>query len=393
MRFSVKSLLIMLFTNFAALADNGVVTLQVKVPDNTPKDAVLTLGGDFNAWSLQDKNYRMTRRADGSYSYRFQAFPKGKVLHYKVTRGSWDRVEIDGNGGNRENRHYVVKAGEQSVVVEVADWQDLSTKQAPSTVVGRVIIKDIQLPTFAGKRKVRVYLPPDHGSGNKRYPVIYMADGQNLFDKATTVAGEWQMDELMEKFHHEQPQLASIVVGIDHAGDNRRAEYSPFDFDVSFFAKDEGKGGQFADWLVNYLKPMIDMTYRTKPQREHTTFMGSSMGGLIALYIGVKHQDKFSRIGALSSAVLYPLVKDNLVNFITQTGKSQSMKFHFDIGDQETGLMTPGIYQDNQRLYEALSKAGFGADELRYQVIVGGVHSEDSWRSRTADILQWLNGI
>ena len=366
------------------------VTFVVSVPDNTPKDAKLSFGGDFNNWNPKALGYRLTKMPDGTYRYTFKNLTQGKVLHFKLTRGSWETVEIEQDGGNRENRYYQVKKGKQLVSISVKDWRDLSNKKPPSTVVGHLELLDIELPTFAGIRKLRVYLPSEYHKTTKLYPVIYMSDGQNLFDKALSNAGEWQMDELMEKLASEGSDLTAIIVGIDHAEENRAQEYIPFTYQGRW-GKGNGKGKEWADHLVNHIKPLIDQKYRTKSDRNNTTIMGSSMGGLISCYTALLHQDKISKAGCISSAFLKRLVKSNMLDFIKATGKKYPMKIHLDMGDQEFGLFGENILNETQEVYSTLIESGFSENEIRYQVIEGGVHSEDNWRLRTENIIKWLN--
>jgi len=187
------------------------------------------------------------------------------------------------------------------------------------------------------------------------------------------------------------------VVAIDHAGDNRRMEYLPFShegkiaptIDANNLAKAKGK--EFADWLVHELKPNIDQRYRTKPDREHTSLMGSSMGGLIACYTALRHQEVISKAACISSAFLKRLVGSHFIDYIKHTPKRQPMKFHIDMGDNEFDLFGDNILKETQEVYEALLSAGFKKQELRYQIILGGTHDEPSWRSRTEDILLWIN--
>ncbi|WNC72303.1 alpha/beta hydrolase-fold protein [Thalassotalea psychrophila] len=390
-------LLISIISLCACSPNNSEITLIVKVPENTPQHSKLTLGGDFNSWDPTADGFEMTAKGDGIFEYNFPTFEKGKILNFKVTRGSWDTVEISDTGANRDNRNYTVSGHTQVINIEVADWTDLSTKEAPSTVVGTVVVEDIELPTFKGQRKVRIYLPPHYKDSNERFPVIYMTDGQNVFDDKTANAGEWQMDELMEKFAENGSALTSIVVAVDHAGDNRRMEYLPFNDDdkvahgIDGKHLAEAKGAEFADWLVNELKPSIDKQYRSKPEREYTSLMGSSMGGLISCYTALRHQEVISKAACLSSAFLKRLVGSHFIDYIKQTPKKYPMKFHIDIGDNEFGLFGDNILKETQEVYEELLLAGFNKPELRYQIIQGGTHDEPSWRSRTEDILLWLN--
>ncbi len=373
--------------------------LIVKVPENTPPNAKITLGGDFNSWDPTTKGYELTAKGNGIFEYSFSSFEKGKILNFKVTRGSWYTVEIAANGANRENRNYTVTDQLQRINIEVADWADLSSKKAPSTIVGTVILEDIALPTFAGERHVRIYLPPHYKSSTARFPVIYMTDAQNVFDSKTANAGEWQMDELMEKLAVSGSPLTSIVVAVDHAGDKRTMEYLPFVHGNLSEQKHktgtlvQGKGREFADWLVNELKPYIDQTYRTKPEREQTSVMGSSMGGLISCYTALRHQQAISKAACLSSAFTKDLVSSHLVDYIKATPKRFPMKFYMDIGDNEFGVFNKDILKETQEVYDALLSAGFDRKELRYQVIKDGTHDETSWRNRTENILLWLNNL
>lgn len=364
------------------------VTFIVSVPGSTPAQARLSLGGDFNGWNPANPRYQMTRLDNGQYQYLFKKVKPGTVLNFKVTRGSWQTVEIDADGSNRDNRAYLVSEQDQTIVDKVEDWADLSNKEAPSTIVGEVITEQIELPTFSDKRTLRIYLPPNYHTSTQRYPVIYMPDGQNIYDKKTATAGEWQIDELMERLAADNSKLTSIVVGIDHADENRRDEYMPFRYSWSLFS---GKGEEYADWLAFSLKPYIDKKYRTLPEREHTSMVGSSMGGLISCYTVLKHQAVFSKAGCLSSAFLKRLVSEHWLDYIKQSNKQFATKFYMDMGDNEFGLFGQDILNETQDVHNALVKAGFSNEDVNYQVIKGGTHDESSWRNRTLDVLTWLN--
>src|SRR5690606_36165183 len=140
-------------------------------------------------------------------------------------------------------------------------------------------------------------LPPDYETSAKYYPVLYMHDGQNLFDVRTSFSGEWKVDEHLDSlFLLGDP--GCIVVGIDNGGTNRINEYSPW-VNPQYGG---GQGDQYIEFLIETLKPYIDQNYRTLPDAEHTGIMGSSMGGLISYYGGLTNQNVFGRIGAFSSS-------------------------------------------------------------------------------------------
>jgi predicted alpha/beta superfamily hydrolase len=179
----------------------------------------------------------------------------------------------------------------------MANWQDYRDIQTGNghTVVGNLkLLTSLKSPQLENQRDILVYLPPSYESESRRYPVLYLHDGQNLFDAATSFAGEWQVDETMEALSEEG--LEAVVVGIPNAGAARLDEYSPF-HEENYGG---GLGDQYLAFITQAVKPLIDTDYRTLPGREHTGIMGSSMGGLISLYAFFRHPEVFGFAGALS---------------------------------------------------------------------------------------------
>ena len=145
------------------------------------------------------------------------------------------------------------------------------------------------------KRDILVYLPRSYATSDRSYPVLYMQDGQNLFDQETSFAGEWQVDEAMERLAEDEA-LEAIVVGIPNAGESRLAEYSPF-ADRRFGG---GKADAYLRFVLGTVKPLVDRKFRTQRERESTGIAGSSMGGLLALYAFFEYGESFGRVGAVS---------------------------------------------------------------------------------------------
>ena len=147
--------------------------------------------------------------------------------------------------------------------------------RAPSSATNVVVLEhEFSIPELNRPRKLRVYLPPDYATSERRYPVLYMHDAQNLFDDATSYAGEWGVDETLNELFDKQG-FALIVVGVDNGGEKRMNELSPWpnqDFGAA-------EGRQYMDFLVDDVKAYVDEHYRTLPDQEHTAIMGSSMGG------------------------------------------------------------------------------------------------------------------
>src|SRR5688572_6790801 len=159
----------------------------------------------------------------------------------------------------------------------------------------RVFVPPLQMPAVGHARQLRVYLPPDYKAGSRRYPVLYMFDGQNLFDESTSYAGEWGVDETMDALARDAG-FSAIVVGIDHGNELRINELIPY-WNVRFLPN---LGEAFLDDLVHAVKPFIDTNYRTLPDRGHTAIIGSSLGGLEADYAIRRYPQVFGRAGVFS---------------------------------------------------------------------------------------------
>ena len=168
------------------------------------------------------------------------------------------------------------------------------------SVVGNLqIAPNVWSPQTQNKRHVLALLPPSYHQSDKRYPVIYMHDGQNLFDHVTSFAGDWQVDETMQKLSQEG--LEAIIVGLNNTGEDRLKEYTPF---VSQ-RLGGGHGKQYLDFLIDTVKPTIDRDFRTCPTPEHTGIVGSSLGGLISLYAFFARSDVFGLAGVMSPSLWF----------------------------------------------------------------------------------------
>ena len=218
---------------------------------------------------------------------------------YKLTRGNWSKVESTFDGkdiGNRELRIF----RDTSIVLVVAGWKDDFKSMAFAKMHTRstqVFIMDTAyyMPQLNRTRRIWLYLPKDYALSGKRYPVLYMHDGQNLFDEFTAGFGEWGVDECLDSMHNKG--LDCIVVGIDN-GPHRLNEYNPYEFEK--FGK--GEGNFYIDFLVKTLKPYIDVHYKTLKDQKHTFIAGSSMGGLISMAAVMRYPKIFGGAGIFSPA-------------------------------------------------------------------------------------------
>ncbi len=255
-------------------------------------------------------------------------------------------------------------------------WHDYlsHTGRSHHSIVGTLkILPDFHSPQLNNHRPVVVYLPPSYSHSDRRYPVIYMQDGQNLFDRAASFAGqEWQVDETLERLSGEG--VEAIVVGIYHAGEERIHEYSPFQWHTH-----EGRGDLYLRFMAETLKPAIDRDFRTRAEREHTGVLGSSMGGLISLYAFFHHPQMFGFVGSLSPALWYG--SGAIYQYVRYTAFAPG-KIYLDHGTKENSA---------RRMNELLIEKGYQPDKnLRYVVETDGEHSESAWARRLPEALRFL---
>jgi len=258
--------------------------------------------------------------------------------------------------------NYRIKAG---TIVDIYPFFGAAT----GTVT---LVSNIYSPQLANSRSLRIYLPPSYNTNTlKRYPVLYMHDGQNLFSTTTAFGGvEWRVDETINQLVGTGAMDEVIVVGIDNTAD-RINEYTPC-CDPQYGG---GKLGQYEAFIINTVKPFIDQSYRTLSSKQNTAIMGSSLGGLASFYIGRDRPDVFSKSGGMSSSFWWnnqALVK----TVVAATGKVAG-KFYIDAGTSNDGLT------DTTAMRDALVADGYvqGVD-MYYYVAQGASHNEASWAAR-----------
>jgi predicted alpha/beta superfamily hydrolase len=232
-------------------------------------------------------------------------------------------------------------------------------------------------PQLRNRRGVDVYLPGSYGEGRRRYPVVYMQDGQNLSDPAIAFCGNtWRLDEGL-------PWLAArgiepIVVGV-HNTPGRLAEYSPFP-DPKHGG---GDGDRYARFLIDTVKPRIDDEFRTRRDRDGTVVAGSSMGGLISLYLFFRRPSPFGRAAALSPSVWFGA--KGILGFVERARATRG-RIYLDVGTEE-GADT---LANARALRRVLRRKGFRRDTLRYVEAEGHRHREADWAWRAPQALEFL---
>jgi predicted alpha/beta superfamily hydrolase len=283
----------------------------------------------------------------------------------------------------------LLAAGAVWATLRLQRWRDQLEEarlRETHTLSGRVEVHDdFRSDVLGATRRVWVYLPPDYArERERRYPVLYLQDGQNVFDGATAfIAGrEWEVDEAAQRLAREGRIAPLIVVAVDNAGARRVFEYTPT---RDARAGDGGGLATYARMLLSELKPWVDARYRTRAERESTGIGGSSLGALAALDIGLRHPETFGRVAALSASVWW----DGGV--ITRTVEALPAKpetrLWLDIGAREDAAALDQV----RRLRDALVRKGWreGVD-LHYEEPAGAAHDEAAWAKRVPDVLLFL---
>lgn len=354
------------------------VTLKItSIPTNTPTASTIYVAGSFNGWN--QSSTPMVSDGNGNFVY---TVPEGSgIAEYKFTRGSWSTVEGNATGNYLPNRTFTFSGTAQTLNLTIQSWEDLGAGN-PSTAASNVHImsNSFFMPQLNRNRKIWIYLPPDYQTSTKTYPVIYMQDGQNLFDNATSFSGEWQIDETLNNLFS-QGDYGAIVVGIENGGSNRINEYTPWN-NPQYGG---GEGDQYMQFIAETLKPYVDSNYRTKSGAEYNALIGSSLGALISNYGGVKYSGVFSKIGSFSPA--YWIVRDQFNNYIqTSTANLSNMRIYFVAGSNESSTMASDI----ETVKNNLQAKGLKSTNTLVKLDSYGQHNENYWKGEFAAAYKWI---
>ncbi|WP_201977370.1 alpha/beta hydrolase-fold protein [Hymenobacter rubidus] len=270
-----------------------------------------------------------------------------------------------------------------SAVVMDQPAEALTNKVAPLSTASanvHIIATDFAMPQLDSTRRIWLYLPPDYASTTRRYPVLYLQDGQNVFDATTSFAGEWGVDKSLNQLAASgQDPTGCIVVAVDN-GPNRFGEYSPWN-NAAFGG---GQGDLYVDFLVQTLKPYIDTTYRTMPGPATTGIGGSSMGGLIAAYAALREPTVFGRACVFSPAFWFATT--HLFDHVRQNPAAPDSRFYFASGTTESDDMVPQM----AALRHVLLRAGVPEANLVFSPRPDGQHAEWFWQREFPAAYSWL---
>ena len=242
----------------------------------------------------------------------------------------------------------------------------------------------VKIPELSGEmeRNAYIYLPDDYETSDKRYPVLYMFDGHNVFyDEDATYGKSWGMGEYMQ---HTGKDLIIVAVECNHQGHKRLEEYSPADFEFPDVGAVTGHGKEYMDWMVGTLKPYIDETYPTKADRDHTSLAGSSMGGLMALYGVCDYNHIFKNAACISPS--FWMSKDKVLDIVTGAQIATDSAVYIDYGSLEL----PNHKTSSEALIAVARTLLTRRVNVVLNIIPGGIHNESSWEKQIPKFMEHL---
>lgn len=364
----------LLLLSLVSTAQYKVTFVFDKLPSYQKPSDKIYLVGSFNHWNPHDEKLQM-KIINAKPGITIE-LAKG-MYEYKFTEGSWESVESADKGFPTANRNIVI-GNDTTIHVEIEHWANHFPKKGKRSTASKnvhIVDESFYIPQLDRHRKVWIYLPESYGTSKKKYPVLYMHDGQNVFDEATSAYGEWGVDEALDSLGKQHKEI--IVVAIDNGADKRLNEYSPYDMEK--YGK--GEGDQYVDFLAKTLKPYIDKHYRTKKDEKNTFVAGSSMGGLISFYAILKYPKVFGGAGVFSPAFW---ITPQLKNIDPAKAKKVKGRIYFYAGQQESETMVSDMLNVFEQMHQH-SKA-----KMKTVIRAEGKHNEATWREEFPLFYQWI---
>lgn len=340
------------------------------------------VAGNFNNWDDKDPTYRMERVGVRSFRYVFKnrhLLPK--KLEYKYHRGSWAFGELDIYGNELAHRVWDFGSNKDFSGIRedfVARWKQNGLAYHPAFLPQcHILSTPFEIPQLIKTRRITALLPHDYASSDKRYPVLYLQDGQNLFDDYAPF-GNWAVDKKLAVMA-ERGIGDLIVVAIDHAHEERVAEFTPSEY--THLGK--GSGKKYTQFLAETLKPYIDQNFRTLSGREHTGIGGSSMGGIISIYAGLRYPQVYGRLMIFSPSLwATPYIHFHFLKSISMN----DVKIYLYGGGKESKTMVPNI----QNFKKAFVQSGKADLNIHLTIDPEGLHNEARWGIEFPKAAEWL---
>lgn len=392
----------------------GFVLVVKDLSSKANKDNPIYFASSINGWNPADPEYLLSGRSDTRWQIVIDEDLQGVTVQFKFTQGGWDREELNANGESISNRSLpMVDAsklapGERPIIeLEVVDFRvpESLAEQVRRSGVYRELdvtgdVHRMQVQGGSGSaenmtRDLLIWTPPgysDPENAGRAYPVLYMFDGQNIFEQLPGVPGEWHADETATRLVESGAIEPLIIVGIPSSGAHRLEEYLPF----GSYRGVEGQGEQTMRWMMREVMPKIERAFRVKTDRMSTAIGGASLGGAMSIYASTAYADRFG----MAIVESLPMMADEGESaerylraakhwpdriFIGMGGNEVSN----DQADEERNTMYRKWAQNVDRLARL---GGIPGKARKLMVVPNANHNEDAWADRFDDALIFLFG-
>lgn len=389
------------------LAQGYVIVVEDKAKLATLESPIY-IAGSFNNWNPGDAAFKLTPQSDMRWRIQMTPTADGKPIEFKFTRGTWELEELNPDMSKVKNRTLVpvdmskLAPGEQpKIEFAVAHWGDELPQYAAARatdpyraleVTGTV--RRLQVSGGAGtakgiERELLVWLPPGYDApenASKKYPVLYMHDGQNLFAKHPGIPAEWGLDETAAGLLAKSEASPFILVGVPHSGAGRASEYTP----AQLLSGVEPEGESHVRWLMNEVMPRIERTFRVATGPESTGVGGASLGGVISVYAVSKYPGVFGLLYAESVSFG---AADREWAVVLDAMKTAPRRAYVGVGGKEVPTdeqKSARMVANAKELDAKLEGVGMGADRLMYLEEAAAEHNEQAWAGRAGTALRFL---
>jgi len=364
-------------TTITAENSNIIKGLQIILKTDEDDARPVYISGNFNNWHTQDNDFMMEKIENNLYQYEFASdFEYPEELLYKFTKGDWSEVEIDVNGERTENRSTKKHSGIQNEYV--ARWRKNWLPFKPSFLPQVQLISDeFEIPQLNKTRKVWALLPHDYDKSDERYPVMYLQDAQNLFNESAK-HGNWEIDKKLAVMS-EYKIGKIIIIAIEHAEEERIKEYN-----VGKTVLGKGQGKKYIRFVTETLKPFVDSNFRTKKEREHTGIGGSSMGGLVSIFSGLRNPEVYGKLMIFSPSLwVVPKLKIE-----SDSTNADDTKVYLYAGGEESDTMIEHV----KSFKNDMISSEFVKDKMKINLSINmhGKHNETYWSDEFPKAIEWL---
>ena len=362
-----KYCLLLLFTCSNFIFAQSTITFRVYTNNISDSQKVYISGNIESLGKWQPNEVVLIKNEN--YWERKLVIPAHTNIEFKFTKGSWSSEALDTNNNVPPNFYHTITK-DTILNFEIEKWRDdIISSQSTGGITGQVKYHEQMGYKDLLPRDIIVWLPPKYYQNtNERYPVLYMHDGQNLFDPTTSFTGvDWQIDETADSLIKENIITPIIVVGIGNTED-RSAEYGETE-----------KSVMYMEFIVNKLKPIIDNTYRTKPGRDFTAVGGSSSGGLISFLLAWNYSSYFSKAACFSPAFKYG-DRDFTTIVSDYNGEKKDITFYINNGGQGVDkILQPGV----EVMVTKLQNKGYSLyEDLFVNIVPSAHHNEAAWAKK-----------